>query len=597
MSWRYYLLLFCLLTGITVLYGSQTEKISPKEYSVELYGDRGLEQKNICVVKKRKPIWEQLTRDNTRYVIKHNYNLHGQTILVPDNSILEFRGGSLENGSLVGNFSIVSAPRQVFKNVELPLFSTHALDFRWFVGDERKITQALLEKLPSVPIFFGHETYYSEEEIDLSGIDYIEYHDLILHYSHSLKAYSRTIAGGLGGKKNNNNNECKYISPNTIKTYSYSLKELEGKLISIRTADCTLHDSRPLSKDTETNTKGNPTLFKGLTTVVKGIDGNIIELLDSIGSFSASRSYSYQESNRVITNDPIYSTWAIYQPKHINYYNCEFVGTERNVGIYISGKDIIIDGCSFISNKGSDVILSINNSRGGYIRNCTVEGAWAGGNTSTNYGIQVNSSTSIIIDRCTFRNNRRAVDFSGEFESRYCTVSRCFITGNDKEYHSGSALGGHSTSFGNSYLNNRIEGQFQIGIQCRGEQELIEGNIIDAFCNGAIFATSFNTIVRNNKAYSGQWGRNHTAFHIGNYGFTSTVIIEGNDIEIEDRFLHAYNPQVTSFIVRNNKIKCNQNSSTQVTYIAPSGFSGVFERNDILTTEGKNKVVDIPKDK
>ena len=43
-----------------------------------------------------------INEENTKYIIKYNYNLLSETITVPNNSILEFDGGSLKNGTIVG---------------------------------------------------------------------------------------------------------------------------------------------------------------------------------------------------------------------------------------------------------------------------------------------------------------------------------------------------------------------------------------------------------------------------------------------------------------------------------------------------------------
>ena len=46
---------------------------------------------------------EMLGCEDCKYVIKWKYDLNGQTIEIPENCILEFDGGSLSNGTIVGN--------------------------------------------------------------------------------------------------------------------------------------------------------------------------------------------------------------------------------------------------------------------------------------------------------------------------------------------------------------------------------------------------------------------------------------------------------------------------------------------------------------
>jgi len=43
---------------------------------------------------------DQITQDNTKYVVKWNYDLKGQHIDIPAYCILDFDGGKLSNGSI-----------------------------------------------------------------------------------------------------------------------------------------------------------------------------------------------------------------------------------------------------------------------------------------------------------------------------------------------------------------------------------------------------------------------------------------------------------------------------------------------------------------
>lgn len=45
---------------------------------------------------------EMFTKENAKYVIKWNYDLMGESITVPENCIISMEGGSLTNGTLVG---------------------------------------------------------------------------------------------------------------------------------------------------------------------------------------------------------------------------------------------------------------------------------------------------------------------------------------------------------------------------------------------------------------------------------------------------------------------------------------------------------------
>lgn len=57
---------------------------------------------------------------NTKYVIKWDYDLLGGTIQIPDNCLIEFDGGSISNGTLIGNDTYVILHQDVsdvLKNV------------------------------------------------------------------------------------------------------------------------------------------------------------------------------------------------------------------------------------------------------------------------------------------------------------------------------------------------------------------------------------------------------------------------------------------------------------------------------------------------
>ena len=49
------------------------------------------------------PLSGQITDVNTKYVIRYNHNLDGEEVIVPEGCTIEFDGGSITNGTLVGD--------------------------------------------------------------------------------------------------------------------------------------------------------------------------------------------------------------------------------------------------------------------------------------------------------------------------------------------------------------------------------------------------------------------------------------------------------------------------------------------------------------
>ena len=58
---------------------------------------------------------EQIADENTIYIIQYNHDLNGQTIIIPENSILFFEGGTITNGVIEGqNTNIVAGKNVIF---------------------------------------------------------------------------------------------------------------------------------------------------------------------------------------------------------------------------------------------------------------------------------------------------------------------------------------------------------------------------------------------------------------------------------------------------------------------------------------------------
>lgn len=50
---------------------------------------------------------DQILYPNTKYIIRHNFDLENQEIVFPENCIIEIDGGSISNGTLTGNNTIL----------------------------------------------------------------------------------------------------------------------------------------------------------------------------------------------------------------------------------------------------------------------------------------------------------------------------------------------------------------------------------------------------------------------------------------------------------------------------------------------------------
>ena len=75
------------------------------KYKVLKFADRDYTQDAMgyVILRKNKTFAEQVTKSNTTYEIRYNFDLDGKTVNIPDNCVLKFEGGSITNGTIVCN--------------------------------------------------------------------------------------------------------------------------------------------------------------------------------------------------------------------------------------------------------------------------------------------------------------------------------------------------------------------------------------------------------------------------------------------------------------------------------------------------------------
>lgn len=96
-------------------------KIKDREYNKDNFSGLGhvILRKNIKS-QNGKPIniltQDMINKPNTIYEIRYDFDLNGEEIAIPEECILEFNGGSLNNGDIISNNTILKAPiYQIFK--------------------------------------------------------------------------------------------------------------------------------------------------------------------------------------------------------------------------------------------------------------------------------------------------------------------------------------------------------------------------------------------------------------------------------------------------------------------------------------------------
>ena len=522
------------------------------------------------------PFDNQVTKENTIYIISDDFDLQNKNVVIPHGCYLAFKGGTITNGILSGDFSVINnkSKKPIFEKIFLQNFE-QPIKISWFVGDRKVLFDNDFKYLPEGAIVdFENIPFTIGETISITNtIDSLSFMNWVVSSSFPIK---RWMISEYVGKCWNTSTHNDYIE-NVVWTDTVLPQEYVGYLIRIETADIVKYDDRDL------------TLFKGLMSVIISIEGKKVTIADPIEPFSTTRNYTLNNKKETLV-----SSFKIYHPVHLNLNKCNFTFTNRDACLTVDVYNSIIRNCSFDATNGASVLFNVTGHSIDIV-DCTFKDAWtySSKNYETEYGIQVNEGTRVNINNCTFNDNRRSVDFSGGIESRYCEVSNCSVY--QKDYiGSGSALGGHSTSYGNIYRDNKLYGFYSAGIQCRGENEQVIGNEFYCRASGAMIISGINTTVEDNKVLSDNKYETDCFVY-------STVDVPNNNLVIKNNVIRCRQQVVnvsskkTSVTFIDNKVNLYTNSSDNQTFVFKYPPK-VYLNNDIRTNSIKDvRIVEIMK--
>ena len=146
--------------------GSNVIKFKDKTYNASQFSGLGRKylRKNI-IQGKNILTQEMINQENTIYIIQYDYDLNGAEINIPNNCILQFKGGSFSNGKLNGiNIIIKSEPYYILKNIELKgEWKTEKCYSEWFgaigngVSDDTSYLQKALNCFKYVELLSGRK--------------------------------------------------------------------------------------------------------------------------------------------------------------------------------------------------------------------------------------------------------------------------------------------------------------------------------------------------------------------------------------------------------------------------------------------------------
>ena len=114
-----------------------------------------------------------LTQENTVYEIRSHYHIHDSILYIPRNSILKFNGGSVSNGTIIGNYTkIESTSSFIFRNMTLQGswavedIYTYWFDFNKAKDDYHNFQNLIVLTDDAVQnnIFFENKEFYTSKK-------------------------------------------------------------------------------------------------------------------------------------------------------------------------------------------------------------------------------------------------------------------------------------------------------------------------------------------------------------------------------------------------------------------------------------------------
>lgn len=121
-----------------VINAADEEDITSENNLLKLKDRSSINGMGYIILRKNKSFAEQVTKENTIYEIRYNFDLNGATITIPQGCVLKFEGGKLSNGIVNGNNFYIDSPlKKIFDRI---IFTGNCIkniyELDWFVGNK-----------------------------------------------------------------------------------------------------------------------------------------------------------------------------------------------------------------------------------------------------------------------------------------------------------------------------------------------------------------------------------------------------------------------------------------------------------------------------
>lgn len=105
----------------TIINAPDDEDLVATEENTLKFADRpAINAMGYVILRKNKTFAEQVTKTNTIYEIRYDFDLDGNSVTLPDGVVLKFNGGCLDSGTLVGSDTTIEATKvKIFEGIIL----------------------------------------------------------------------------------------------------------------------------------------------------------------------------------------------------------------------------------------------------------------------------------------------------------------------------------------------------------------------------------------------------------------------------------------------------------------------------------------------
>lgn len=421
---------------------------------------------------------DMINKSNTIYEVRYDFDLGGKTLEVPSNCILDFQGGSFENGTIVGNSTYIVENRiNIFREnitIEGTFINKRAIS-GWFKNKNNSLTKCFKISnyvLVSENGSYGHISLIGNSLLDVNGKSITVSSITVIGNNNYININGGELGGSLGGG----------LVAETV-TGGNTFVAQEGHSFFVGQ---TLHSSKDVGAKT-TNFFGSANNPLANPVLITEVNGNNITINKNLGSYTLHKGLglgNFSWTNFIYLNE---GKLKVYNGiiKNCYAYVCKLNGDENTHVIFKDVEFLNLGLDSFSVNKYGTLELdncyiskpldyaksTIMLYQGNIIvRHCKIEGGnydyfigcWAGlnpGDDTITHGkiiIEDSDFNGIKLDEDGYvRNNLHCIGYQKNGTLDKLVIRNCTFNNYERQVISSSTLASdYNITIGNIHISN-----------------------------------------------------------------------------------------------------------------------------------------------